>query len=215
MRRGREEEEEEMEEEEEEMEGDEVVVGQIQATMVPRHIKKRSLKNKALSVSFNEKDLKDYVTGFHKRKKKRRKEAQKQLEEKVRLKRIAARKKRKQEKELTMYGGTLENQLAPGSEPDGLNHDGEEDELDTAAASETKTYETGFTTITVTTSELSREDDDPMLTHSVPKQSDAVEKSNVLHVKKKPLKRYGAQKAWKKGGKPGSRNNSKNSTRKR
>lgn len=33
------------------------------------------------------------MTGFHKRKKKRRKEAQKQIEEKVRLKRIALRKK--------------------------------------------------------------------------------------------------------------------------
>jgi len=42
-----------------------------------RHIRKRALKNKALSVKFNEKDLRDYVTGFHKRKKKRRKEANK------------------------------------------------------------------------------------------------------------------------------------------
>ena len=58
-----------------------------------RHIKKRALKNKALTVSFDEKDLKDFVTGFHKRKKKRRKEAQQQLEEAHRRKRIEARKK--------------------------------------------------------------------------------------------------------------------------
>ncbi|RRT84043.1 hypothetical protein B296_00016017, partial [Ensete ventricosum] len=35
----------------------------------------------------------DFVTGFHKRKKKRRKEAQRQLQEKERLKRIESRKK--------------------------------------------------------------------------------------------------------------------------
>ncbi|KAK8642149.1 hypothetical protein V6N13_011506 [Hibiscus sabdariffa] len=51
-----------------------------------RHIKKRALKNKALSVSFNEKDLRGYVTGFHKRKKKRRKEAQKKQEQAERRK---------------------------------------------------------------------------------------------------------------------------------
>ncbi|KAJ6811009.1 ribosomal RNA-processing protein 17 [Iris pallida] len=208
MRRRLEEEEEE-EEEDEEMEGDDVVVGQIAPTMVPRHIKKRSLKNKSLSVSFSEKDLKDYVTGFHKRKKKRRKEAQKQIEEKVRLKRIEARKKRKQEKELAMYGGTLENQLAPGSEPDDLNNDGEENQLDTASVSETKTYETGFTTITVTTSELGCEDDDLMPAHPGPKQSIAVEKNNVLHVKKKPQNKNRALKGWKKGGKHGSRDRKK------
>ncbi|XP_041015353.1 uncharacterized protein LOC121258071 [Juglans microcarpa x Juglans regia] len=64
-----------------------------------RHIKKRALKNKALAVSFNEKHLKDYVSGFHKRKKKRRKEAQKQQEKADRRKRIEQRKKRKFEKE--------------------------------------------------------------------------------------------------------------------
>ncbi|KAE8656551.1 Riboflavin kinase/FMN hydrolase [Hibiscus syriacus] len=79
-----------------------------------RHIKKRATKNKALSVSFNEKDLRyhyhthntsyistvdrgkkincelirDYVTGFHKRKKKRRKEAQKKQEQAERRKKV-------------------------------------------------------------------------------------------------------------------------------
>ncbi|KAG2267913.1 hypothetical protein Bca52824_062468 [Brassica carinata] len=62
-----------------------------------RHIGKRALKNKSVTVSFDEKDLKDFVTGFHKRKKKRRKEAQKQQEESMRRKRIEARKKRKLE----------------------------------------------------------------------------------------------------------------------
>ena len=38
-------------------------------------------------------EIRDFVTGFHKRKKKRRKEAQKQQEESLRRKRIEARKK--------------------------------------------------------------------------------------------------------------------------
>uniref|UniRef100_A0A2P2ILA1 Ribosomal RNA-processing protein 17 n=1 Tax=Rhizophora mucronata TaxID=61149 RepID=A0A2P2ILA1_RHIMU len=70
-----------------------------------RHIKKRALKNKALHVSFDEKDLRDYVTGFHRRKKKRRKEAQKKQEEALRRKRIEQRKKRKLERELALHGG--------------------------------------------------------------------------------------------------------------
>lgn len=57
------------------------------------HLKKRALKNKALGITFDEKDLKDYVTGFHKRKKKRRKEAQKQQQEALRRKRNEERKK--------------------------------------------------------------------------------------------------------------------------
>lgn len=56
-------------------------------------LKKRALKNKALGITFNEKDLTDYVTGFHKRKKKRRKEAQKQQNEALRRKRTEERKR--------------------------------------------------------------------------------------------------------------------------
>lgn len=56
-------------------------------------LKKRALKNKALGITFNEKDLNDYVTGFHKRKKKRRKEAQKQQNEALRRKRNDERKR--------------------------------------------------------------------------------------------------------------------------
>ncbi|CAJ2678438.1 unnamed protein product [Trifolium pratense] len=68
------------------------------------HVKKKPLKNKALGITFDEKDLKDFVTGFHKRKKKRRKEAQKQQEEAKRRKRNEERLKRKYERELA-YGG--------------------------------------------------------------------------------------------------------------
>lgn len=51
-----EEHEEEMEASEEE--GDDVVVGQMPTFMVPKHINKRALKNKALSVSLDKKALK-------------------------------------------------------------------------------------------------------------------------------------------------------------
>ncbi|EMS67037.1 hypothetical protein TRIUR3_33451 [Triticum urartu] len=79
-----------------EVEGEDVVVGQMPTFMVPKHINKRALKNKALSISLDNKALKDFVTGFHKRKKKRRKEAQRITQEKDRRKRIEARKKRRE-----------------------------------------------------------------------------------------------------------------------
>lgn len=47
---------EEMDDDDEEEE-EAVVVGQMSTVMVPRHINKRSLRNKALSVSFDEKSL--------------------------------------------------------------------------------------------------------------------------------------------------------------
>uniref|UniRef100_A0A2C9U9S7 Ribosomal RNA-processing protein 17 n=1 Tax=Manihot esculenta TaxID=3983 RepID=A0A2C9U9S7_MANES len=103
------------------MEGEIEVEPQLPPIRAP-HIKKRALKNKALAVSFNEKDLRDYVTGFHKRKKKRRKEAQKQQEEALRRKRIEDRKKRRLERELVLYG-----EAPPASgDGDGYSEDGEE-----------------------------------------------------------------------------------------
>lgn len=119
------------------------------------HIKKRALKNKAVSVSFNQKDLRDYVTGFHKRKKKRRKEAIKQQEEKLRLKRIASRKQRKLEKEFALHGG------APPAtnESDEYEEDHEESEP-IASVNGTTKYDNGDMQVTVTTSEISREDKD-------------------------------------------------------
>ncbi|KAJ9168925.1 hypothetical protein P3X46_020401 [Hevea brasiliensis] len=120
-----------------------------------RHIKKRALKNKALAVSFNEKDLRDYVTGFHKRKKKRRKEAQKKQEEALRRKRIEERKKRKLERELVLYG-----EAPPASVGgDEYNEDGEESEP-IASVNGTMEYDNGDMKVTVTTTEISREDKD-------------------------------------------------------
>ncbi|XP_058113786.1 ribosomal RNA-processing protein 17 [Magnolia sinica] len=157
-----------------------------------RHIKKRALRNKALSISFNDKDLRDYVTGFHKRKKKRRKEAKQQLQEKERLKRIEKRKKRKMEREFALYGGAVpvENPSGAGSGPDECGSEPEEDGAGpTASVSGTKMYDNGDMTITVTTSELGCEDEDVKVTHSLPKSIEGAEKKHSLPVKKKPFKK--------------------------
>ncbi|CAD5190433.1 unnamed protein product [Musa acuminata subsp. malaccensis] len=197
-----------------------VVVGQLSTVMVPKHIKKRALRNKALTVGFNDKELRhthanqtisfnkhlcgrDFVTGFHKRKKKRRKEAQRQLQEKDRLKRIEARKKRKQEREMALYGRVLssENPLAAVSEPDNAG-DSEQDNQDMmASVSETKMYEDEDTTITVTTSAISHEKGDFNQTNTIPMVGSKAEKRQGLDVKKKPLKRVAKHRSNKKGGK--------------
>ncbi|OAY82028.1 hypothetical protein ACMD2_01626 [Ananas comosus] len=177
-----------MQEEEEEVEMEEeeevVMVGQKPTVMVPRHINKRALKNRGLSVAFNDKELKDFVTGFHKRKKKRRKEAQRQLQEKERLKRIEARKK-------VCFEMYSKDPNTSGLEPDNTDNDHEEDELEIkASVSETKTYEDGCTTITVTTSEISCDGDENLRPkHVIPKPSNKSEKNHSLGVKKNPLKR--------------------------
>ncbi|CAN6289433.1 unnamed protein product [Urochloa humidicola] len=178
-----------------ESEAEDVVVGQMPTVMVPKHIKKRSLKNKALSVTLDKKALKDFVTGFHKRKKKRRKEAQKVLQEKERKKRIEARKRRKQEKEIALYGRVLSSDDA-GLENEDIGDDGEEVEND-EPLSEIKTYEDDVTRITVTTSEITPEDDDngprtvgPVSASYTNKNPSSVAKKNSsLGVKKKPQKR--------------------------
>ncbi|KAL6992648.1 hypothetical protein U1Q18_010760 [Sarracenia purpurea var. burkii] len=107
-----------------------------------RHIKKKTLKNKALSVAFDEKDLRDFVTGFHKRKKKRRKEAEQQLQEVQRRKRIEARKKRKLEREFVLYGGVPAGPSAGTDEG-------------------TTMYDNVDVRVTVTTSEISHKEESP------------------------------------------------------
>ncbi|KDP20891.1 hypothetical protein JCGZ_21362 [Jatropha curcas] len=158
-----------------------------------RHINKRALKNKALAVSFNEKDLRDYVTGFHKRKKKRRKEAQKQQEEALRRKRIEQRKKRKLEREFALYGGA-----PPASDESAEFHkDGEETEP-TASVNGTMEYDNGDMKVTVTTSEISREDKDlgseKTLT-AVPILTGVDKKHNLGVSKKKSFKKASKHKS--------------------
>ncbi|CAI8595292.1 unnamed protein product [Vicia faba] len=117
------------------------------------HVKKRVLRNKALGISFDEKDLKDYVTGFHKRKKKRRKEANKQQEEARRRKRNEARLKRKLERDLS-YG------IVP---PNADTETGEIDQVTQQVLSQsvaaTKTYENDDLKVTVVTKEINPEEE--------------------------------------------------------
>lgn len=176
--------------------------------VIGQHIKKRVLRNKALSVGFNDKDLRDFVTGFHKRRKKRRKEAQKQLAEKDRLKRIEARKRRKLEKEFASTGAiSARNDLAnSGSAPRDDGNDLEDDEpMQTKSVSGITTYETGDTNIIVTTSELTREE--VVSTPVIPYRH--AEKKQSLSHKSRPLKKVGNKNLSKKKAKHGPRNSRK------
>ncbi|CAJ1936340.1 unnamed protein product [Sphenostylis stenocarpa] len=148
------------------------------------HLKKRALKNKALGITFNEKDLKDYVTGFHKRKKKRRKEAQKQQDEALRRKRCEERKNRKLEREFVLYGGVTSDQIEERQEE-------VTDQVESIA--ETKTYENADLKITVVTSEINAEEEnypsekkeEAMASHSVvPDKRQGVPISNRKSFKK-------------------------------
>lgn len=155
-----------------------------------RHIKKRALKNKSLSVSFNEKDLKDYVTGFHKRKKKRRKEALHKQEEAKRRKRIELRKKRKLERDFVTFGG-----LPPSTGPDAIEsdeeHEDEEAIQQVASVSGTAMYDNGDMQIVVTTSEIAGEVDYPIDMSKMERGPEHLESSDKsrkrIPVKKKQL----------------------------
>ncbi|KAL7603812.1 ribosomal RNA-processing protein 17 [Lactuca sativa] len=172
-----------------------------QQVVQARHIKKRSLKNKALSVSFNEKDLSDFVTGFHKRKKKRRKEAQSQQQEALRRKRIELRKKRKLEREYVIYSGAPpgqdgeanENGEVKEAEADEEDEEEDDDDEHLTSVSGTKVYDTGSVKVMVTTSEISREDDalnGNLVAGEIPKLPLGSEKKvNLPVIKKKPMKR--------------------------
>ncbi|KAL5699272.1 hypothetical protein ACHQM5_030200 [Ranunculus cassubicifolius] len=153
-------------------------IGSRQA--VSQHIKKRALKNKALAISFNDKDLKDYVGGFHKRKKKRRKEANQQLAEKLRLKRIEKRKQRKQER--AYVEGS-----APATASDELDQDDDEEETEIIPpVADTKFYDAGELKILVTTSEISREEEEKIHVAPPPGSTKATGKKKPV-VKAKPI----------------------------
>ncbi|KAG1338525.1 putative ribosomal RNA-processing protein 17 [Cocos nucifera] len=92
---------------------------------------------------------------------------------------------RKQERELALHSRLTSSENPTGSDSgvdDG--HDCEEDEMDIGGS-----VSDGTTTITVTTSELSCEDNDLMSTHAIPQPACRVKKSNSLSVKKQPLKK--------------------------
>ncbi|KAK9097903.1 hypothetical protein Syun_024948 [Stephania yunnanensis] len=186
--------------------------GEEEETQIPkassRHIKKRALRNKSLTISFNEKDLRDYVTGFHKRKKKRRKEAQQQLAEKERLRRIERRKKVKAEREYVMYGGAPQVNNNPEHHENGGETEDEETEeaepisgpIDdlffmTMGICNLRVFDDGFSiyegtrmydnedmTITVTTSEITNEATDVLKETAVssPRQSNETKNKHSL-----------------------------------
>lgn len=145
------------------------------------HISKRALRNKSLSVTFNEKDLRDYVGGFHKRKKKRRKEALKQQGEAERRKRLDDRKKRRKEKEYALYGGAPPPEDVKDLEPN------DQMELN-PSVSGTTSYENGDMKVIVTTSEIAHEEEENPIEKSAPLPAVSIgvaEKKHNLPVSKK------------------------------
>ncbi|GAB2298724.1 hypothetical protein Dimus_032798 [Dionaea muscipula] len=184
-------------------------IGQVPAAR-GRHIKKRSLKNKALSVAFNEKDLKDFVTGFHKRKKKRRKEARQKQEVAERRQRIQERKRRKLEREYAIHGDAPP---ASGTESNGDNHEQDEEAEPMPSVSGTMLYDNGNIKVTVTTSEISRAEVDQ--DHPSEKSAAGAVKKHNIPVSKKSstFKKAGRQKSrpklQKKREKKKGRNNKK------
>ncbi|KAK9936266.1 hypothetical protein M0R45_013115 [Rubus argutus] len=165
-----------------------------------RYINKRALKNKAVAVTFNEKDLSDFVSGFHKRKKKRRKEAEKKQGEALRRKILELRKKRRLEKELALFGGVPQATNSAPDENDEEDENQEEDEESEpdAPISGTTTYENGDIKVTVTTSEISREEEINPVEKTeaiVPETVGANKKNNVPVSKKKPFKKVGKRKS--------------------
>lgn len=165
------------------------LVGQPPVNRV-QHISKRALRNKALSVTFNEKDLRDYVGGFHKRKKKRRKEALKQQGEAERRKRLEDRKRRRKEKEYALFGGA-----PPEDDAKSVGEDLEQnDEMElNPSISGTTSYENGDMTVTVTTSKIIHEEEEEYPVEKsaplTPVSTGAVKKHNIPVSKKKPFKK--------------------------
>ncbi|XP_074331312.1 uncharacterized protein LOC141668357 [Apium graveolens] len=163
------------------------------------HIKKRALKNKSLSVSFNEKDLNDYVTGFHKRKKKRRKEGQIQQQEAERRKRIEKRKQRKLERDFVQNGEAQPTTDKIPVEDEGEEEDEEEEINEIARVSGTTMYDNGDVKVMVTTSEINGDEEEfkSEMEKDVPRlTTGSKEKQHKISVtKKKPLKRVEKRKS--------------------
>ncbi|KAG6423681.1 hypothetical protein SASPL_114083 [Salvia splendens] len=161
------------------------------APLRTRYIKKRALRNKSLSVSFDEKDLKDFIGGFHKRKKKRRKEALLQQEEAGRRKRIELRKKRKLEREFVMSGGVPVDPSAVTAKSDEEDEQDEqnEDSEPVASVSGTMMYDNDDVQVIVTTSEISREEVLPADKYEVEHAPSETGKQKIPVVRKKQLKK--------------------------
>ncbi|KAI3409284.1 uncharacterized protein J3R85_019521 [Psidium guajava] len=178
-----------------------------------RHIRKRALKNKALSVTFDEKDLRDFVTGFHKRKKKRRKEAQKQQEEAQRRKRIDQRKKRKLERELAYYdGGPPSNDTELDGKDELLEND--EETRPQISASVMAVYDNGDMKVTVKTSEIAPDEENDPIEKTWTGQATGADKGHSVPAKKKSFKRVVKRKPHRKVQNKRERNKGKKQNKK-
>eukprot|EP00899_Mesostigma_viride_P015636 jgi/Mesvir1/24073/Mv10795-RA.1 len=150
------------------------------------HIAKRARRNKGCVITFDEKDRKEFVNGFHKRKQLRRKFAENQQKEKKRRIRLQERKERRE---------ALKEALAKGSENLGEDataegegdDDEDEGELDKEGEPATVTYTTttGSSVCVVTSGLEEREERDP-------------DDELVAHLEEQ-LAKYGANVGTKKG----------------
>lgn len=128
-----------------------------------KHVPKRALRNKSLIITFDENDRREFVTGFHKRKKQRRKLAEQQQQIKEREKRLAERKRRRLA--IKFASGEISEQLDENPKPSSTadiseqeDDDGDSDHV--SVVNGTLTYEDGDITTIVNTCELNSENED-------------------------------------------------------
>jgi len=127
-----------------------------------KHVPKRALRNKSLVITFDENDRREFVTGFHKRKKQRRKLAEQQQQIKEREKHLAERKRRR----LAIKLASGEISELPDENPKPISagdiseqEDDDEDSNNVSIVNGTLTYEDGDITTIVNTCELNPENE--------------------------------------------------------
>jgi ribosomal RNA-processing protein 17 len=128
-----------------------------------KHVPKRALRNKSLIITFDENDRREFVTGFHKRKKQRRKLAEQQQQIKEREKRLADRKRRRLAIKLASGEITEVPDENPKPSSAGDISEQEDDGGDSnhgSIVNGTLTYEDGDITTIVNTCELNSENED-------------------------------------------------------
>jgi len=139
--------------------------GEEDAVRGGHHVAKRARKNKSVVAVFDDAARTEYLTGFRKRKNKRRKVAEAEKQVKERQKRLQLRKERR-----------AAMKLAQGNQgecdADEVLNEGEEVEIDdneNLKVSGTTTYDDGDTTVIVTTCSLEPDDHtDYMQSHDRP-----------------------------------------------
>lgn len=158
-----------------------------------RHLSKRSRRNKGLVVVFDSDARKEFVTGFHKRKKKRRKVAEKQKQLKERQKRLQDRRERRLALRVAM--GQSKSEEADDDDVKGSSLD--QNELDHAHVKNgTVMYEDEDTTTIVHTCSIDMNADlESCDTYKNP-ESDKV--NDIIHTRKSSqTKRKSSANKWK------------------